>query len=170
MEMIEVNISELTAGDNCYLNRTKKNNFPDLYLVDHDDQFIIHSKTHKQITLSAIRTVPTVYVSTKAYSHDELIKFLAKTFTWGPVVKIHSVGEFQIVEYSPEIFVNSRGTGKYDASNSGFSIYRNWKSEGISENSLDGALIQAIAKKHDGANSQAGHYFALMVKLNKGEN
>ena len=81
-----------------------------------------------------------------------------KEFVWGPVVQTHEIGPYKIVEYHPEIFKNCGGTGKYDTKTK-FHIYTNGRDGSESCQSLDEALAVAIAKRHDGPNSQAGYYF-----------
>lgn len=50
---------------------------------------------------------------------------------------------------------------------SSFHCYIDGKSIGYFADSLDAALIVAIAHKYDGLNSQAAHYFARMIGMDK---
>lgn len=80
-------------------------------------------------------------------------------FTWGPVVKLHEIGEYQIIEYHEQIFKNSCGTGKYEKEKTTFHVH----GRSHSFESLDMALIGAICLKHDGSNTRAPWYISKML-------
>jgi len=88
---------------------------------------------------------------------------IVEEFHWGPVVKVHEIGPYQIVEYHPEIFKHYAGTGTYEPTLTNFHIYIDGKDQGESAENLDSALAIAIARRHDGCNSRAGHYFIRMI-------
>ena len=89
---------------------------------------------------------------------------LGKTeFVWGPVVKVHEVGEYQIIEYRGQIFKNGSGTGKYEPEKTTFHVH----GKGVSYRTLDEALIGAICLKHDGCNTRADGYIFDMLRMDK---
>lgn len=90
-------------------------------------------------------------------------KFIAGTtyFPWGPIVKVHEIGEYQIIEFRTEIFEGVAGTGKYEPTETKFHVYSSSHSYG----SLDMALIGAISFKHDGINTRAPQYIELMLGI-----
>lgn len=87
-----------------------------------------------------------------------------KKFPWGPVVAVHEIGEYSVVEYHPEVFEKSTGTGRHHEYTN-FHPYLNGKDTSQSFDTLDGALIGVIALKYDGLNSQAAYYFSKMIGL-----
>ena len=89
-------------------------------------------------------------------------KFSYNDFPWGPVVQLHEIGEYQIIEYHPEIFINSCGTGKHEQDKTQFHV----QGENHSFDSLDEALIGAICLKYDGINTRAPKYISLMLGMN----
>lgn len=81
-------------------------------------------------------------------------------FDWGQVVKVHEIGEYQIIEYFAIEYKNGFGTDKFKAKPS-FHVH----GKNRSYSSLDMALIGAICIKHDGMNTAAPAYIAKMVNL-----
>lgn len=73
------------------------------------------------------------------------------------IVATHQIGCYQFIETEsgiPDIkhffpYVDGHSTGNYEIS-------------------LDAALIVAIAYRYDGNNSQAAHYFARMIGMERG--
>jgi len=93
-------------------------------------------------------------------THDEKVKYLKQDFSWGEIIKVHSIGEYVIFEY-----ING-----YDLKNEGitnicFHAYINYRNISVSYDSLDSCLVGTIAYKFDGANSQAAGYFEKMVGM-----
>ena len=86
-------------------------------------------------------------------------------FPWGPVVEVHSIGEYDVIEFHPQIFKNCCGTGKYDYDRTMFHPYREGKDTNRSYHALDQALVGTIALKYDDLNSQAASYFFKMVGM-----
>ena len=88
------------------------------------------------------------------------IKRTPSKFVWGKIIKHHEIGNFAITEY--EEILNNKKTDKI-----GFHIWINEKDMSISCNTLDEALIVALARKYDGTNSQAGHFICKILGLYK---
>ena len=88
-------------------------------------------------------------------------------FTWGEVKQIHKIGEYTLVEYYEWMRKGSIVlTGQVNHTNTFYSLYINGKDICRGADSLDSALAECIAYKHDGINSQAGHYFMKMIENN----
>lgn len=86
-----------------------------------------------------------------AFERDSFLhKFLGQR-----VIGTHEIGDYQFIE-------TAAGDEKR------FFAYIKGRSIGHYEDSLDAALIVAIAYKYDGTNSQAAHYFAKMIGMGKG--
>ena len=86
-------------------------------------------------------------------------------FTWGKLVKIHHIGDYDIVEYYPR--VNGR-TNTYE-DDVMFHPFVNGRDTCHTMPTLDAAIVEAIAYKAEGPNSQATFYFCRMVGINKWE-
>jgi hypothetical protein len=90
-------------------------------------------------------------------------------FTWGRVVARHYVGEYEIVEFVPNKAVNisqeeyDRRLAEHPTS---FHPFINGKDTNHGYNSLDHALVGAIALKRDGLNTRADTYFMRAVGEN----
>lgn len=82
---------------------------------------------------------------------------VAHNFTWGHVVTVHEIGEYQIVEYREGPTNMSKG------GNTMFHPYIDNKDTNCSCDTLDEALVKAIAIKHDGHNTRADGYFMKMI-------
>jgi hypothetical protein len=100
-------------------------------------------------------------------------------WAWGPILQVHEVGDYAIVEYEP----NRPGNAKPDwEPHVNFHPFLqlergegDWHDTGHSYHTLDRALVAAIAWKHEdreddahqfrstAANSQAVHYFMRMI-------
>jgi hypothetical protein len=78
-------------------------------------------------------------------------------YTWGKVVKVHEVGEYNIVEYK-------------DLDNGATKFHGYIKRDGETQDTnqafqtLDEALINCITVKYQGWNSQAGYYFFRSIQ------
>ena len=83
-------------------------------------------------------------------------------FPWGPIVKIHEVGPYQIVEY-----LDDRSSyPRTQQEGHGRTMYQPWvngRSTSTSWPSLDAALVGAIAYQAEGPNGQAAYYFLRMI-------
>lgn len=84
-------------------------------------------------------------------------------YTWGEVITIHEIGEYAIVEAYGHEFVNCCSTGRIDYSTKEYHCYVEGNAIGQSADSMDAALAQCIAYKHDGCNSQAARFFMKMI-------
>ena len=87
-------------------------------------------------------------------TYDEKLELIEKEFTWGSVVKIHCIGEYQIVEY-----IDKRDKKTF------YHGYINYNDINRSYLSLDSALIGCIGYKHEGGNGKAAMYFEKMIGL-----
>jgi len=74
-------------------------------------------------------------------------------FTWGTVVAIHTLGEFDIVEYYND---NRLLTS--------FKPYRNGSAYPRSYGNLEEAIVGAIATKYDGGNTKSDTYFLRAIQ------
>lgn len=83
-------------------------------------------------------------------THEEKLDLIEREYHWGEVIKIHCVGEYQIVEAIEDNKIHWHG-------------YINYKDTNISYSSLDSALIGCIGYKYEGGNGKAAMYFYRMV-------
>ncbi len=81
-------------------------------------------------------------------------------FTQGRVLAMHVLGEYTLVEYEPR-----RAAGEKRGRTPGrrFLIYVDGVNTNHVSDSLDRALAEAIAYKHEGANSRAAGYFLRSI-------
>ncbi len=86
-------------------------------------------------------------------------------YHWGEVIAVHSIGEYDIIEFYPKEYISGRGTGKIDYNHKQYHAYINGKDTNHSYYTLEGAIVGAIAQKFDGLNSQAAMYFCKMVGI-----
>ena len=87
-------------------------------------------------------------------THDEKLEFIEKEFTWGNVIKILCIGEYQIVES-----IRKKENKTY------YHGYINYQDTNNSYSSLDSALIGCIGYKYEGGNGKAAMYFDKMIGL-----
>ena len=73
-------------------------------------------------------------------------------FPWGQVVKVHEISDIQVVEFIEK-----------DENKIKFYPFVNFKRLYFSCDSLDYAIIEAMARKYNGSNTQAGFYFWKMI-------
>ncbi len=85
-------------------------------------------------------------------THEEKLELIIKEYHWGKVIKIHCVGEYQIVEASENDEIHWHG-------------YINYKDINTSYSSLDAALVGCIGYKYEGGNGKAAFYFSKMVDI-----
>lgn len=86
-------------------------------------------------------------------THEEKLQLITEEYTWGKVVNIHSVGDYQIVEAIKDNKTHWHG-------------YIDYKDTNVSYTSLDSALVGCIGIKHEGGNGRAAMYFCKMIGLN----
>lgn len=91
-------------------------------------------------------------------------KLLSQNYTWGKMVGIYEIGEYLIVEYKPFNYENGRpsATDTYKEE-SNYHPYINGNDTNTSYDSLDAAIVRAIAQKYDGCNTKADHYFMKAI-------
>ncbi len=86
-------------------------------------------------------------------THNEKLEFIESQFTRGYVVKIHCIGEYQIVEW-------------IDKDNKTYwHVYINYISTNTAYYSLDEALVGAVGYKYEGGNGRAAMYFSRMIGI-----
>lgn len=100
------------------------------------------------------------YYFTKGVIMTEYKK-IHSDFVWGEIITIHSIYEYTIVEYYDRVRDGSTITKEIDYDTIRFHDPVN----SCSYNSFDEALINIIAIKYDGNNSQAGYYFCKMIGM-----
>ena len=83
------------------------------------------------------------------------IKLITDEYSWGKVIKVHCIGEYQIVE-----------SIKNNESKTHYHGYINYIDTNTSYSSLDSALIGCIGIKYEGGNGRAAMYFEKMVGMN----
>lgn len=86
-------------------------------------------------------------------THEEKLNMIEREYHWGRVVKIHCVGDYQIVEATKDQKIHYHG-------------YINYKDTNTSYYSLDSALVGCIGRKHEGGNGKAAMYFCKMIGMN----
>lgn len=86
-------------------------------------------------------------------THEEKLDLIEREYHWGRVLKIHCVGEYQIVEANSDQEIHYHG-------------YINYKDTNTSYHSLDSALVGCIGRKHEGENGKAAMYFCKMIGIN----
>ena len=80
-------------------------------------------------------------------------------YTWGNIIRIHDIAEYTIIEYYPWQTKGASSLVGEPSDKVSYHFYINGNDSCRSTDSMDSALAEAIAYKHDGVNSQAGHYF-----------
>ncbi len=91
-------------------------------------------------------------------------RLLNELYTWGKFKAIHEIGLYLIVEYYPTKYDGCAAiNGTYEDFTS-FHPFINERDTNTSYNSLEAAIVGAIAYKYDGGNSQAGYFFMKMIK------
>jgi len=87
-----------------------------------------------------------------------------KDVAWlGQAVAVHTVGDYEIVEYHPRIAVDSQLVNEIDREHFAYSVYIRGTSTGRSFHTLDAALVGAIAYEYEGPNHRADYYFLRMI-------
>jgi len=86
----------------------------------------------------------------------------SKMFPWGRVVAIHRVGDHVIIEYLERTCRHGTLTNWV-----GRNLQFHVNGQACSFPTLDAALVNAVAFKYDGINSQAGRLFCKAVGIYK---
>lgn len=81
-----------------------------------------------------------------------------KSFPFGRVIDIHRISEYEIIEFIPLAYMGEHLTLRSENCREFF--INNY---GLYCNTLDEAIVCAIARKHDGINSEAHIYFMRMI-------
>jgi hypothetical protein len=122
-------------------------------LVDDENKFRFLPENQGGYYLSSLEIVTKEDVLET--TDEEKIEYLKRRFIWGEILETYHIEEYIIFKY----------TDKNRGGNILFHTFINFKSTGISYDSLDSALIGLIAYKHEGANSRAGEYFEKMLNI-----
>jgi len=88
-----------------------------------------------------------------------------RRFVWGPIVRIHEIGVYQIVEYQRDVS-NLHPMTEENAAEHGrheFMVVIEGRRSGRVYRSLDSALVGAVAIRRDGINTRADVYFDRMT-------
>ena len=86
-----------------------------------------------------------------------------RRFPWGAIRTIHSVGDIQVVEFERDCSNLSSIEARVNHGQVQYHAYVNHRDTHDSYNSLDSALVGAIAYKRRGPNSQAAENFDLIT-------
>lgn len=78
-------------------------------------------------------------------------------YTWGPIIQVHQIGPYVILEYTPRV----TGSARYEGVS--FHAFVDGGDTNHSFNTLDAALAGAMAYRAEGPNSRAGQYFMNMI-------
>ena len=104
---------------------------------------------------------------TKTHPRKSQLRLRGETrcvrFGWGQVICVHTVGEYDIIEYIPNQSSNVADED-YDSSPC-FHPYVDGCDISQSFHSLDQALVGAIAYKAEGPNGRAATYFFKMIEV-----
>lgn len=91
------------------------------------------------------------------------------TFAWGPVVRVHCIGPYAIVEYHPKVINRGWACQKYDRSTTRFHVYyedKEWQNSYESFYTLDAALIGCVTiRKHGRAKARNEHFVSHVLRL-----
>lgn len=83
-------------------------------------------------------------------------------FPWGPIDQVHEVGPYQIVEYRRDMS-NFAGSDYSEHGRVQFHPFIDGKDTSRSFDTLDAALVGAVAYRHEGPNGSADWYFMRML-------
>lgn len=121
-------------------------------IVKDKDDFKFHPCNYGRCYFSELDIITANDV--REATHDEKLELIEREFTWGRVVKIHCVGEYQIVEY-----IDRRDHKTC------YHIYINYTDASNSYSSLDAALVGCVGCKYEGRGGRAAMYFEKMIGL-----
>lgn len=110
-------------------------------VVKSENDFKFHPCNYGSWYFSELNTITDEDV--RKATHEEKLELIEKEFTWGNVIKIHCIREYQIVEY-----IDKRDKKTY------YHGYINYSDTNHSYLSLDSALIGCIGYKHEGGNGK----------------
>lgn len=105
------------------------------------------------------------YVGKIKLSREEVASINEKSFpgyVWGPVKRVHKIGgRYEIVEAAAQVFKRNTGTDVYDFDKSHFSVFVDGEDTCFGAQSLDVALLIAIAAARNAGNQ--AHVFAAKL-------
>lgn len=122
-------------------------------VTDYDNREVMRFLPCNYRTYSTSRLKAITEDDVREATHDEKLDLIEQEYHWGEVVKIHCVGEYQIVEAIKDQKMHYHG-------------YINYKDTNTSYYSLDSALVGCIGRKHEGGNGKAAMYFCKMIGMN----
>lgn len=121
-------------------------------VVKSENDFKFHPINRGRCYYSDLETITENDV--KEATPDEKLELIREEFTWGRIIDIHCIGDYQIIEYE------SKTAPKHL-----WHTYINYADTNNSYISLDSALIGCIGRKYEGANGKAAMYFEKMIDL-----
>lgn len=122
-------------------------------VTDYDNREVMRFLPCNYGTYSTSRLKAITEDDIREATHEEKLDLIEREYHWGEVVKIHCVGEYQIIEAIKDRKIHYHG-------------YINYKDTNTSYYSLDSALVGCIGMKHEGGNGKAAMYFCKMVGMN----
>lgn len=84
-------------------------------------------------------------------------------FMWGPIVEVHQIGAYTILEYLDDRSNSTHSAEWVKHGRTLYHVFIDGKNTYVAALSLDAALAGAIAYRRDGMDSRAGDYFMRMV-------
>lgn len=122
-------------------------------VTDYDNREVMRFLPCNYGTYSTSRLKAITESDVREATHEEKLDLIRMEYHWGEVVKIHCVGDYQIVEAIKDNKTHWHG-------------YINYKDTNTSYYSLDSALVSCIGRKHEGGNGKAAMYFCKMIGMN----
>lgn len=122
-------------------------------VTDYDNREVMRFLPCNYGTYSTSRLKAIAEDNIREATHEEKLDLIEREYHWGEVVKIHCVGEYQIIEAIKDQKIHYHG-------------YINYKDTNTSYYSLDSALVGCIGRKHEGGNGKAAMYFCKMIGMN----
>ncbi|KAI4445308.1 hypothetical protein C823_007815 [Eubacterium plexicaudatum ASF492] len=122
-------------------------------VTDYDNREVMRFLPCNYGTYSTSRLKAIAEDDIREATHEEKLDLIEREYHWGEVVKIHCVGEYQIIEAIKDQKIHYHG-------------YINYKDTNTSYYSLDSALVGCIGRKHEGRNGKAAMYFCKMIGMN----
>ena len=121
-------------------------------VTDYDNREVMRFLPCNYGTYSTSRLKAIAEDNIREATHEEKLDLIEREYHWGEVVKIHCVGEYQIIEAIKDQKIHYHG-------------YINYKDTNTSYYSLDSALVGCIGRKYEGGNGKAAMYFCKMIGM-----
>ena len=121
-------------------------------VMDYDNREVMRFLPCNYGTYSTSRLNVITEDDVREATHEEKLNLVSREYHWGEVVKIHCVGEYQIIEAIKDQKIHYHG-------------YINYKDTNTSYYSLDSALVGCIGRKYEGGNGKAAMYFCKMIGM-----